>query len=115
MALSVAAAGSIAYGARRGAHVDVLQMVAGRRVTRYTDVMVRLLGFVIVAVLSWALWEEGACGFDCGNFTDNLEIIHTPFYRILSVSMALYAAILVLELVAGIAHFDAPVDPNAHQ
>lgn len=105
MALVLVVAGSIAYGARQGAHVhvDVLKSVAGEKVTRYTDVLVKLGGAGIVAVLAFALWEEGRCGFRCGDFTDNLTIIHTPFYNTLAVGMAVYALILIVELIAAIA------------
>lgn len=102
MALAIVVAGSIAYGARHGAHVhvDILKTIGGEGVTRYTDILVKIGGAVVVAVTAYALWEEGACGFRCGDFTDNLNIIHTPFYNALSVGMAIYALILVFELIA---------------
>ena len=52
--LSLAVAGSIAYGGRIGAHVhvDVLNMVGGRKVTRYTDILARALGAFIVGLTS---------------------------------------------------------------
>lgn len=116
MALAVVVAGSVAYGARHGAHVhvDVLNTIGGRPLTRYTDVVVRLGGSIAVAVTAFALWEEGACGFRCGDFTDNLNIVHTPFYNLLALAMAIYAAILMLELVVGLAHLAAERDPNEH-
>jgi TRAP-type C4-dicarboxylate transport system permease small subunit len=71
MSLAVIVAGSIAYGARQGAHVkvDVLEMVGGRAWTRYTDVVVRVLSILIVGAAAFALFEEGLCGFECGEFT----------------------------------------------
>ena len=104
MALAVVVAGSIAYGARHGAHVhvDVLKTVGGEKVTRYTDILVKLGGVAIVAVTSFALWEEGRCGFRCGDFTDNLSIIHTPFYNALAVGTALYALILLVEFIVAV-------------
>ena len=101
MALAVVVAASIAYGARHGAHVhvDVLQAIGGDKVTRYTDVLVKLGGAAIVALTAFALWEEGRCGFRCGDFTDNLSIIHTPFYNALALGMALYALILLIEFI----------------
>ncbi len=102
MALAVVVAGSIAYGARHGAHVnvDILKTIGGERVSRYTDVIVKVGGAAVVAVTAFALWEEGTCGFRCGDFTDNLNIIHTPFYNALALGMAVYALILIFELVA---------------
>ena len=107
MLLSVVVAGSMAYGARRGAHVyvDILQSVAGRNVTAVTDAIVRLIGAIVVGALVYALWLESLCGFECGEFTDNLEIIHTPFYRLLAAGMAVYFMMIVVEFIAGIAGF----------
>jgi TRAP-type C4-dicarboxylate transport system permease small subunit len=103
MMLAVVVAGSIGYGARTGAHVyvDILSLVGGDRVTRVTDVIVRIIGAGVVAAATWALWLESLCGFECGEFTDNLGIIHTPFYRLLAAGMAVYCGILVLELFVG--------------
>ena len=116
MSLAVIVAGSIAYGARQGGmvHVDILAKFGGRKITRLTDVFVRLGGIVIVALSSGALWEESRCGFDCGEFTDNLEISHVPFYWLLSIAMAVYTLMLVLEFIIGIANFNQEVDPNEH-
>lgn len=112
--LSLVVAGSIAYGGRAGAHVhvDVLHMIGGRRVTRYTDVLVRAIGAFVVGLTAYALIRQGLCGTRCGHFTANLAIPHLPFYLVLAVSMAIYAAILALELVVGLVHFGAGRDPH---
>jgi len=116
MSLAVIVAGSLAYGARQGGfvHVDILNAVAGRKWTRYTDVLVRLAGITIVGVTTWALREEARCGFECGEFTDNLEIMHPPFYWLLAIAMGTYCVMLICELIIGLAHFDAANDPNEH-
>ncbi len=114
MALAVVVAGSIAYGARHGAHVsvDILQQIASRRLLKYTDVAVKFGGAAIVGLTAVALWQEGECGFRCGDFTDNLDIIHTPFYNLLAVGMAVYALILTFELIA---LFMAFTHPGPHE
>jgi len=117
MSLAVIVAGSLAYGARHGGfvHVDILMAVAGRKWTRFTDLFVRVAGIVIVGVATWALREEASCGFECGEFTDNLEILHPPFYWLLAIAMGVYCLMLICELVIGVAHFDAAEDPNEHE
>ena len=114
MGLSLAVAGSIAYGGRVGAHVhvDVLHMVGGRKVTRYTDILARAIGAFIVGLTAYALVKQGLCGTRCGHFTPNLAIPHLPFYMVLAASMAIYAAVLALELVVGLIHLRADRDPN---
>ena len=116
MTLAVAVAGALAYGGRLGGfvHVDILAAVGGRRVTRYTDVAVRALGVAILALASWSLSEEARCGFACGEFTDNLEIVHAPFYWLLAAATAVYALMLACELAVGLACFGADRDPNEH-
>ena len=116
VALSVVVAGSIAYGARAGAHVhvDILGMVGGRKVTRYTDIFVRAVGAVIVGLTAYSLVDQGLCGMRCGNFTPNLTIPHFPFYMLLAAAMAVYAVILAAELIVGVIHFWADEDPNEH-
>lgn len=116
MSLAVIVMGALAYGGRRGGfvHVDILAAAGGRRVTRHTDVVVRVLSIAILALAAYALREEARCGFECGEFTDNLEIVHTPFYWMLTVAMATYVLMLVCELVIGLMHFRAPRDPFEH-
>lgn len=114
MSMAVIVAGSLAYGARQGGfvHVDILKSIAGRKWTRYTDVLVRVAGIAIIGTAAWALREEARCGFECGEFTDNLEILHPPFYWLLAIAMAVYGLILVCELIIGLAHFNAAIDPH---
>ena len=116
MVLAVIIAGALPYGARMGAfvHVDILSAVGGRRITRFTDVFVRISGIIIIGLAAYSLREEARCGFDCGEFTDNLEIVHTPFYLLLAFSMATYTAVLVCELFVGILAFRLDRDPNEH-
>ena len=108
MVLPMAVAGSIIYGARIGAHVhvDVLSMVAGRRVTRYTDALVQVLSATIAFLLAVSLWDEAACGRDCGYFTPNLAIQHVPFLLLLAVAMAGYGCLLVLEAIKSLFFFN---------
>ena len=114
MGLTVVVAGAVAYGAGQGAHVsvNVIGMVAGRDVTRVTDMLARLLGIGIVGFATWALFKKGACGLPCGDITNNISIVHTPFYYILGIAMGTYALLLILHLLIGLAHWSGD-DPNA--
>ena len=117
MSLAVIVMGALAYGGRRGGfvHVDILAAVGGRRVTRYTDIVVRVASIAILALATYSLREEARCGFECGEFTDNLGIVHTPFYWMLTVAMATYVLMLACELAIGLMHFHAPRDPFEHE
>lgn len=113
MVLTVVVAAAIAYGARHGAHVsvNVVGLFAGRGVTRFTDVAARLLGALVAGGAAYALFVKGSCGFKCGAFTPNIEIMHQPFYYALSIAMALYALQLIAHLAIGLVHFGGE-DPN---
>lgn len=114
MLLLVCVACSIAYGGRGNAHVavDIASYTAGRRFTRWSDVVVRALGVVIAALTVYALLRQGSCGMRCGHFTPDLVIPFWPFYLLLAFGIALYGLVLLAELVTGLIHFSDPADPN---
>ena len=114
LTLSITVACSLAYGGRVGAHVavDVLGMVGGRKVTRWTDALVRVLGIFIVGVAAYALIKNGLCGILCGFLTSSLAIPHEPFYYFLAFGLSAYGVVLIAEFVAGLVHFSRDVDPS---
>ena len=97
-----------------GAHVavDVLGMVGGRKVTRWTDALVRLLGIFIICMAVYALIRNGLCGILCGYLTSSLAIPHEPFYYFLAFGLSAYGVVLLAELIAGLRHFSRDVDPS---
>ena len=105
---------SMAYGARRHAHVqvDILDRLGGRKVTRFTDVIARVIGIATLAFTAKAVAVKGSCGMLCGNSTADLTISHMPFYMVLAAGFTLYALVLMLELVDGLAAWSAPADPH---
>ena len=115
LALSVSVAAAIAYGARRGAHVavDVLNMVGGRGVTRWTDLIVRVMAIAIICFLFYGLWRNGMCNVNiCAFTTSSLSIPHNMFYYALAIGFGLYGVVLLIELLVGLQHFRAPIDPS---
>lgn len=113
MALTVVVAAAVAFGARHRAHVgvNVITMVAGRSVTRWTDLLARILGTGMLAFATYALFKKGQCGFACGAMTNNLAIVHTPFYMMLSLAMGSFAVLMLLHLLIGLKHWHDE-DPN---
>lgn len=113
MALTVAVAGAVAWGARQNAHisVNVINFFWGRGLTRLTDVLARGLGVTIVGLAAWTLWDRGGCGLPCGQVTNTLGIAHPPFYKVLSLALASYGVLLAVQLVTGLVHWRGE-DPN---
>ncbi len=98
--LTLVAGASVAYGARHGAHVsiDVMTNLLGDRVSRYTDIVMRLLVVGIAGLAAYALFDK-ACGIEKACITNNFSIEHTAFYYFLGVSMAVYALHVLLQLL----------------
>jgi TRAP-type C4-dicarboxylate transport system permease small subunit len=115
LVLSVVAASATIFGARNDAHIsiDIISRFFGRKVTRFTDVIMRVLTFGILTLASYALVAK-ACGFEKGCLTENLSIVHRPFYYVLAVSMGLYALHVLVQLLQSLLHFhdDDPNDPG---
>ncbi len=113
MSLVVVVAAAIAYGAREGAHVcvNLVARMAGRRVTRITDAVARLLGVAVTATAAYALFVQGSCGPVCGAATPSVSISHTPFYYVLAASFSAYALLLASQLFLGVATWNGE-DPN---
>lgn len=112
LALSVVAAASVCFGANHNAHVsvNVISYFFGRKVTRITDIIMRLFALATLSVAGFALIDK-ACGFEKACITDNLSIEHRPFFYVLAVSMLLYAASIFWQLLVGLKHF-YDTDPN---
>jgi len=113
MSLAVVVAAAVAYGAREGSHVcvNLIARFAGRRVTRVTDAVARLLGVGATAVAAYALFVHGSCGLPCGDVTGSVSIPHLPFYYALGASLAAYGLLLLSQLLLGFAVWHAE-DPN---
>ncbi len=113
MALTVFVAGAIAYGALHRAHVtvNILAGLVGRKVTRLTDVAVRVLGAGISGFAAYGLFTKGACGLPCGAITANMGIVHTPFYYVLGTAFTFYTVLLVYQLIVGLMTWGG-TDPN---
>ncbi|MDE0358657.1 MAG: TRAP transporter small permease subunit [Gammaproteobacteria bacterium] len=101
MGLTVLVAAAVVCAAQDGTHVSVelIERFAGRRVTRATDAVARVLGAAATAVTAVALFANGSCGIECGEITGTIAIVHTPFYYALGACMATYSLLLASRLV----------------
>lgn len=113
MSLVVVVAGGVAYGAVHGVHisVDIISSFVGRKVKRVTDLIVRALSVLICGFAAWALAIKGSCGLPCGAVTQNINIVHTPFYYLLSATLALTAGFIFYQLIVGLKHWSG-ADPS---
>ena len=107
LVLTIIVAASVAYSARTQSHVSVelIELIAGSRVTRICRLLARLLAAGTVAGIAYALTTIGSCGFPCGAVTGNLSIVHVPFYYFLAASMAFYFLVLLYQIVFELEHW----------
>lgn len=92
---------SVAYSARTGGQVaiELFSQKMGRRAGIWRDMGIRLIAVVMVGLLTVRLWANGGEASRFGEASLALEIDHGPFYYILALGMALYAMVLMFEIV----------------
>jgi TRAP-type C4-dicarboxylate transport system permease small subunit len=100
LALVVLVAFAIPFGARIGAHIEieVLETAMSKAFARFSLLAMKVLGVVILAIMSWRLWDSGAKAASFGESSQTLLISFAPFYYVLSVFVGLYGVVLVLEI-----------------
>ena len=93
---------SIGYSGRTGGQVvvEILGIVSGPKLTRWTDIVVKSAGCAMIAVLVWMLVESGVNAAKYGETTLSLELTLQPLFWALAFGMALYGLVLVAEIAA---------------
>ena len=93
---------SVGYSGRTGGQVavEILGVVSGPTVTRWTDIVVKAAGCAMTCVLVWMLIESGNNAARYGETTLSLEITLQPFFWTLAFGMALYGLVLLAETAA---------------
>ena len=101
LSLVVIVALAIPFGARSGAHIEieVLDSSMSPGFARWSMVFVKLLGLALLIVMAQQLWHAGDGAVRFGETTQQLLISYQPFYYMLAVSVALYAVVLMLDIL----------------
>lgn len=100
LALVVIVALSVPLGARTGAHIEieVLESSMSAGFAKWSMIIVKILGFAVLALMSWRLWHAGESAAKFGETTQQLLISYGPFYYLLAVSIGLYAVVVLLDI-----------------
>ncbi|PYG34508.1 TRAP transporter small permease [Pelagimonas varians] len=100
LALVVIVALSIPLGARTGAHIEieVLEAHMSAKFAKISMVAVKCLGLALLIIMAWRLWHAGQSAVRFGETTQQLLISFEPFYYLLSLSVSLYAIVLVFDI-----------------
>ena len=99
--LAILVAVAIPYGGRSGAHIEIeiFETWMSKAFARWSLVAMKLLAIPLVAILAWRLFKSGASARDFGEATQQLLISYEPFYYAMGAMIALYAAILIADLI----------------
>ncbi|WP_171102052.1 TRAP transporter small permease [Ruegeria sp. HKCCD7255] len=113
MTAAIVAAAAVAFGATQNNHitVNIMPKHFGRKVRRWTDLIARGVGVIILILAASELIKKGNCGLACGNVTGNLTIPHAPFYYALAIALGFFALTLLVQIARGLVHW-AGEDPN---
>ena len=95
---------SVAHSGRTGGQVavEILESVGGPRITRWTDIIVKIIGVVMLSILAWQLVQNGFSAADYGEASGSLTIPFGPFFMALACGMALYGIVLIAEIYSHI-------------
>ena len=93
---------AVGYSGRSGGQVvvEILGIVSGPTLTRWTDIVVKAAGCAMRAVLVWMLVESGINAAKYGETTLSLELTLQPLFWALAFGMALYGLVLLAETIA---------------
>ncbi len=91
---------SVGHSGRTGSQVavELLGTVIGPKFTRWTDILVKLIGAVMLAILTVQLIKNGLNAADYGEASLSLLIPYGPFFYLLGFGMALYGVVLLFEI-----------------
>lgn len=100
LALVVIVALSIPLGARTGAHIEieVLETYMSDGFAKWSMIVVKFMAIALLAIMSWRLWHAGGTAERFGETTQQLLISYGPFYYLLSVSIAIYTVVVILDV-----------------
>ena len=93
---------AVGYSGRSGGQVavEILGVVFGPALTRWTDIAVKAAGCAMMAILVWMLFESGVNAAKYGETTLSLELTLQPLFWALAFGMALYGLVLFAETLA---------------
>lgn len=100
LALVTMVALSIPLGARTGAHIEIeiLEPSMSALFAKWSMIFIKSLGASMLGFMGWRLWHAGGTASKFGETTQQLLISFEPFYYLLSVSILIYALVLVLDI-----------------
>lgn len=100
LSLVLVAAISIPFGGRVGAHIEieVLEHLFPPWFDKGSKLILRVVGLLLMAVMTWQLIEAGHNAARFGETTQQLLISYGPFYYVIAACIALYGFVLLSDI-----------------
>lgn len=100
LALVAIVALSIPFGARSGAHIEieVLEEYMSAGFAKWSMICVKIVCMVLLGIMASRLWYAGQMADSFGETTQQLLISFEYFYYMLSISIAIYVVVLLLDI-----------------
>ncbi|MDP6840625.1 MAG: TRAP transporter small permease [Rhodospirillales bacterium] len=91
---------SVGQSGRTGSQVavELLGTVTSPKFTRWTDAFVKILGAIMMGILTVQLVANGLSAAEYGEASNSLVIPFGPFFYLLAFGMALYGIVLLFEI-----------------
>jgi len=92
---------ALPHCAASGGHVrvDLLERLLGRRGRAASDALIGVLSLVVLGFLVWNTVLKAADAYEFGDRVNTLFVPLWPFYVLIAASMAIYALIVLRDLV----------------
>ena len=94
----------LAYCGLTGGHiaVDFLGIFAPPRIVQISDVVIRSICFVLIALMAWQAMQQGLDAVEMGEGTNELEIPLFPFFAVVAFGSVAYCIVLIIQVARAV-------------
>lgn len=94
----------LAYCGLTGGHiaVDFLGIFAPPRIVQISDVVIRSICFVLIALMAWQAMQQGLDAIEMGEGTNELEIPLFPFFAVVAFGSVAYCIVLIIQVARAV-------------
>ena len=94
----------LAYCGLTGGHiaVDFIGIFAPPRIVQISDVVIRSICFVLIALMAWQAMQQGLDAIEMGEGTNELEIPLFPFFAVVAFGSVAYCIVLIIQVARAV-------------
>ena len=94
----------LAYCGLTGGHiaVDFIGIFAPPQIVQISDVVIRSICFVLIALMAWQAMQQGLDAIEMGEGTNELEIPLFPFFAVVAFGSVAYCIVLIIQVARAV-------------